>query len=184
MAERHFGELSPELCGSRSAHGAWQSTVLEFLFLQNPLASFRPDRKQLPGQRYPGLGIAKHVKDVVVWAGGAHHREMLMHCPDYFHNAFIYNGGGMRFLSPHCQAWFELMCADLAGALKASLADVAHKVNDGKLRFRGVVVVWPLWEQGVPISDRVKPLFEANAVITQQLVAQAQGERPLFTLDD
>ncbi len=90
----------------------------------------------------------------------------------------------MNFVSPHCQAWFELMCEDLAGALKTSLADVAHKINDGKLRFKGAVVVWPRWEQGMPISDRMKPLFEANAAIAEKLRLQSTGDRPFFTLDD
>jgi hypothetical protein len=160
------------------------ATKLEFLFAQNPLGEFRPGRKQLPGQRYPGLGIARNIKDLVVWAGSTHNRELLTQTPDHFHSAFIYKRGGFQFISPHCQAWFDLMCDDLAPLLKTSFAEVSHKIYDGKLRFKGVVVVWPHWEQATPISDRLKALFEANAVYVEKLRAQATGERPFFTLDD
>ncbi len=117
------------------------ATVLEFLFLQNPLAPFRPGRKQLPGQKYPGLGIAKHVASMIMAAGTAHNRDIVFQTPQYVHNALVYARGGMKFLSPHCQAWFEILCEDMQNEIKDMFAEFAEKVRSTVTRLNFALLI-------------------------------------------
>jgi hypothetical protein len=110
---------------------------VEFLFMQNPLAQFTERRPQLPGQNFPGLGLGKEMLSLLANAGKKNHRDFLVENPAYIHNAIIYNRAGMRFLSPHCEAFFEILLEDLAVEIEHEFAKVAEACHAGKILFRG-----------------------------------------------
>ena len=162
-----------------------QTTVLEFLFLQNPLGQFTEKRKQLPGQSYPGLGIGREMLSLISEAAVSKSRDFISQTPNYVHNALIYQRAGMRFLSPHCQAWFECLAEDLASELAQDFARVAHAVHEGKLLCGGVVVLWPLWEQALPVSTIAKSFMAAHATHVERIKKEwdEAKKRPVFAID-
>jgi hypothetical protein len=169
-------------------HPRMDCSVLEYIYLQNPLKEFSPDRKQLPNQKHPGLGVGKEFLQLAVRAAEEHHRDFLINYPEQFHNAFIYGyKAGMTFLSPHCQAFFEIMVEDLADALKDDFAAVAWSIFENKLRFRGETIVkWPSWEQVMPLSARTKSFIKQNKKAVDHFKKAVRKGQPkhekLFTI--
>jgi hypothetical protein len=75
-------------------------TVIEWLAMQNPDASFTDDRPQLPGQTHPGLHVAKQLMQMVFELARKQGRDALLNFPEHFHNAWLYSRRGLFFLNP------------------------------------------------------------------------------------
>ncbi len=157
------------------------ATVVEFLFMQNPLARFAAHRRQLPGQNFPGLGLGKEMLALLSFAGKKTNRDMLVENPQYLHNALIYFKAGMRFLSPHCEAFFEILMEDLAHEIEKDFANVAHACNEGRIECLGEKFVWPVcWEQVLPLSKRAIAHVEHGRPLIEQL--KKMTKRPIFLM--
>jgi len=63
---------------------------LEWLMLQNPQADFTPERPRLPGQRRPGLGLAKAVLQLLTHLAAENKLAGVLNFPEFFHNAYFY----------------------------------------------------------------------------------------------
>ena len=90
----------------------------------------------------------------------------------------------MRFLSPHCEAFFQCILMDLASDLKKDFAGVAWAVHDQRLYFGDSIVVWPLWEQILPTSPHMKAFMEAHAAKVKDLIQLSGANRPKFRIVD
>jgi len=64
---------------------------IEWLCLQNPKGKFSPEKPQLPGQEYPGLGLGRDVLSLIMLMGIRLKFHALTNTPDHFHNALIYS---------------------------------------------------------------------------------------------
>jgi len=162
-------------------------SILEYVYLQNPLKDFTEERKQLPNQKHPGLGVGKEFMKLVVSAGKDHKRDLLINYPEQFHNAFIYYfKAGMTFLSPHCQAFFELMVEDLTSTLRDDFAGVAWAVFENRLYYKDIIVIWPSWEQVMPLSPTTKDFVKHNRSFIEHLKKHLRHNHPknepLFTI--
>jgi len=58
--------------------------------LQNPQADFSAERPRLPGQRHPGLGLAKHVMQLLIHLTKTQQLAGILNFPEFFHNAYFY----------------------------------------------------------------------------------------------
>lgn len=63
---------------------------IEWLMLQNPAAVFNVDQPPLPGQRHPGLGLAKRSLQLLVHLAEQDDLGGILNFPEYFHNAYLY----------------------------------------------------------------------------------------------
>jgi hypothetical protein len=63
-------------------------------------------KKQLPGQKYPGLGVGYEFHKMLITLAEEAGRDGLMDVPEHFHNAVMYHEGGFHFVSPQHEAFF------------------------------------------------------------------------------
>jgi hypothetical protein len=63
---------------------------IEWLMLQNPRLNFSTSQPGLPGQRHPGLGVAKRILHFLIDLAAAEKLAGILNFPEFFHNAFFY----------------------------------------------------------------------------------------------
>ncbi|KAI9003831.1 hypothetical protein DFJ74DRAFT_693835 [Hyaloraphidium curvatum] len=177
-------DLPPEEAGEDVAmlEGAFSEpplnvTVVDWLEIQNPRAVFTKTRPPLPGQRNPGLKVARKVVSLILSLAEWRHRDCLSNCPDNFHNAYLYSRRGFQYLSPSMQGFFAALADDLEPAVaRYGLAPVAWAFRLGHLKDRasGKTVVWSsTQEQVYPTSDRMRRYFTSDRYILQAERARA-----------
>jgi len=69
----------------------YKTISIEWMRLQNPRMTFTKKRPQLPGQQFPGLGMATHIVELLIIAAWRLKMTGLMNSPDHYHNAFLYS---------------------------------------------------------------------------------------------
>ncbi|KAJ3205989.1 hypothetical protein HDU67_008518 [Dinochytrium kinnereticum] len=139
-------------------------TVIEWTCMQNPLGVFREDRPACPGQRFPGLGVAREFQRGVVGLAKVRGRDFVGTVPDHFHNAWLYWGCGYRFVNPAFQGWFEAVLDDLNPDIqKHGIAAVSWAFHNGHIKTsNNLIEVWNPQDQIIPISKRMMEYFEGR----------------------
>jgi acetoin utilization deacetylase AcuC-like enzyme len=155
-ADRERTELLVELRVNRSSRAVqgMEVLVIEWLLLQNPRADFSPERRRLPGQKHPGLGILKELFGWLVVIGEMLELDGVFYAPSGFHVA-AQSRRLVRFLDPVDEARFRAL-RELLGDLPLDRAsnrvaegDVVDAVCGGRLEWEGCPMV-------LPISERLK----------------------------
>jgi acetoin utilization deacetylase AcuC-like enzyme len=166
-------ELLMELKASRSRAIVPQHEVIEieWLLLQNPRATFRGSRPQLPGQQHPGLGL---MRDVAVWLVVVCERlrlDGIAFVPAQFYMAAV-GTRRLRFVQPEAQARFEAMLDPLR---KLSLAKANQAVNQGRLvdASTGEAVFWEPAPMLIAVSERLRRQLEGRTY--REAVAAARA---------
>jgi acetoin utilization deacetylase AcuC-like enzyme len=153
-ADRERTELLVELRVNRSSRvvPGMEVLVIEWLLLQNPRAEFSPDRRRLPGQKHPGLGILKEVFGWLVVVGEMLELDGVFYAPSSFHVA-AQSRRLVRFLDPVDEARFRAL-RELLGDLPLDRAStrvadggVVDAVCGGTLEWEGCPMVLPISEQ-------------------------------------
>lgn len=127
--------------------------AIRWLAMQDPRAHFTPERPRLPGQRCPGLGLARpFILRIHDWAR-AWGKDALVNLPEFFHNAVFYSAL-YRFALPARQGRFEAMVRDL-GAYPIAVSSGAVE--------QGLVIEEPSgnvlhWEPGEMIVALTEPV--------------------------
>ena len=131
--------------------------AIDWLMMQNPQATFLPDRPRLPGQIYPGLGVARKVLKLLYtycrWQGLA----ALVNFPEYFHNAFLYRAY-FNFYNPERDAFLTSLYRDLQ---PLTLAQMSWAIEWKCVRKKDSNEVFD-WFSGVqimPIQQEIKEYF-------------------------
>ena len=135
--------------------------AIRWLALQDPQAHFTHDRPPLPGQRFPGLGLARTlILRMHAWAK-AWGKDALVNFPEYFHNAVLYSAA-YRFVSPMRQGGFEALVRDLSAL---PLATASTAVEERRVTRDGSDerVVWEAGEMIAPLTDPVRLWLETPA---------------------
>ncbi|KAJ3031682.1 UNVERIFIED_CONTAM: hypothetical protein HDU68_001199 [Siphonaria sp. JEL0065] len=142
-------------------------TIVEWLALQNPLLEFTPSRPKLPGQHHPGLGVARQVTIMLVHMCEEKQRDCLVSSPEYFHNAVIYRMNGWRFLNPAFEGYLLALMDDLKADIEEKgLPAVSWAFqNCHVMNSEGVVEVWQMQEQYLPVSSRMKAFADSHEYI-------------------
>ena len=140
--------------------------LIEWLALQDPKASFTPDKPRLPGQEYPGLGGLKNMQKLLYTFGRDLGKDAIIDIPEYFHAAVIYS----RMYSEIYSRMYSFFSPVDAGTLQAimrdfkdiPLADVSFAVAFDCLlnAHTGERFQWKPSEQIYPISERLNRYFE------------------------
>lgn len=135
--------------------------AIRWLAMQDPGARFSPDRPRLPGQRYPGLGLARPlILRIHEWAR-TWGKDALVNYPEFFHNAVFYSAL-YRFVSPARQGRFEALQRDI-GMLP--IAESSRVIEEGRVieEPAGQVLRWEPGEMIVALTDPVRAWLEAPA---------------------
>lgn len=151
-------ELLVELRLARTSRAVpgFELVSVEWLLLQNPRASFTPERPPLPGQQYPGLGL---LAEVFAWLVLLCEREALdglTFRPSHYHLASLARRHA-TFLHPEHAALFAALAQLLAGR---PLAEASALVAGGRVvnRRTGQAVVWEAFPMVVPVSHRLRAM--------------------------
>lgn len=149
-----------------------------WLSLQDPRAQFTPERPRLPGQRWPGLGLARAFYSLMARWAREWGKDAVLATPEYFHNAVFYSPA-FRFLSPREQGRFEALRRDLAGVpvAAASLAMAEGRVRDlGRARS----FAWRPGLMAATVSEALRRALEGEEYSRAAEAARAESR---FELD-
>ncbi|OHT13543.1 hypothetical protein TRFO_03282 [Tritrichomonas foetus] len=148
--------------------------------LQNPYAAFQPDRPRLPGQRYPGTGLARDAFVMLREAAIKSKRDGIVNVPEHFHNAYGYKH--FLFLNPSHQGIFERIVHDLSSDIsEKGLAMVSWAIYLGFMRQGTEKYCWDPSDQVFPISRRMISYFLARKY--QKESREAFKNSPGFVID-
>ncbi|KAJ3115778.1 hypothetical protein HDU96_011126 [Phlyctochytrium bullatum] len=193
-------------------------TVLEWTCMQNPLVRFvepppgptgaaTPEpaatasgpairaspahRFAFPGQRYPGLGVAREFQRCMTklvrtplppgaqGSADTPPREGLMSVPDHWHLAWMYQATGHKFVNPAFAGYFDALAEDLAGDLQEhGIAAVSWAFHNGHVvDAEGTVEVWQPQDLVYPTAARTETYFgtEAYGEIRREFFARYRG---------
>lgn len=137
-------------------------SVLEWVCMQNPTKEFTKERPALPGQRHPGLRVARKFLSMLTVLAEKKKRDGLMNIPEYYHNAYLYAQKGMLFINPIYNAYFESINSDLEKDIQI------HGLSEVSAAFALGLVIntttqekikWYPQEQIYPTSDLLKKYF-------------------------
>jgi len=92
--------------------------AIEWILMQHFRGGFAADRRRLPGQRHPGLGVGRMVMDLLIWVATLLEKDALMNIPEYFHNAVFYD------------RWFKFVDPAAQGTLAAILERLGNQGHD------------------------------------------------------
>ena len=147
--------------------------------LQNPYESFSKDRPRLPGQVYPGLGMASKSVELLMITAWRLNLAGLLNTPQHYHNAVLYSRI-FYYIEPQYQAMLKAMQRDLK---RFPLYKIAWAVEWGAVRHAdsGETLQWPAAKQIVPLNDQLKELFSSKVY---RSFVRAEAKNYHFELDE
>jgi hypothetical protein len=160
LVELRLAEMATPVPAALHASGPATLHVLAILWvaLQNPRASFTPERPRLPGQDHPGLGVGRRLYELLRGWAGAFGKDALLNVPEHYHNALFY-AGQFRFLDPIEQGRFEALRRDLSGL---GVADASFAIEDGRVRDEAADRAY-VWDPGAMVAPVSSALAAAVA---------------------
>lgn len=147
---------------------------VEWLLLQDPSRSFTLGRPPLPGQVYPGLGIAMQMQALLTQAVKRLGLAALSDNPAHFHNAAALTSSSF-FLDPEVEGRFRAMLEVLS---ELAPADASFAVEEKRLRYGDDTPCE--WEAAMhlhPVEPWVDAYFRSAPYIAQVVEAQAAALR-------
>ncbi len=138
----------------------FETLAIEWLCMQNPYKKFSKERPRLPGQQFPGLGMASKAVEILIMTAWRLHLAGLLNTPDHFHNAYLYSRI-FYYLNPEHQAKFQALYRDLKDM---SIEDISWAMEWKAIvdAQTGKPAEWIIGEQIVPLHSDLKDLFESK----------------------
>ncbi|MFO1464791.1 MAG: histone deacetylase [bacterium] len=131
---------------------------IEWLLLQNPMANFTDQKKILPGQEHPGLGLGAEVQEVFVQMCLRLGLDGVALHPSHYHIG-LGASALFHFLDPKVEGRFRALREVLK---KKELAAASHCVDRKRLKLKdGEVIAWIPGDQIHPVSHRMKTYFNS-----------------------
>jgi hypothetical protein len=151
--------------------------AIEWILMQDIHGRFGDDRRRLPGQHHPGLGLGKKVMDLLIWVATLLEIDAIMNVPEYFHNAVFYDQWFL-FVDPAKQGELEAILAQL-GAQGFDLVDISFAAYLDSLTDRktGEPFIWQTSEQMFPRREACQAYFDQPAYAVR--VAERRAELDL-----
>ncbi len=144
---------------------------VEWLLLQNPIASFTLAKPRLPGQRFPGLGLAREITEMLLRICDRLGLEGVLNRPAHFHTAGRVSPG-FHFIDPEIEGRVMAFRSAVRGL---AIADASNLIEDGHATLAdGTPVPWQPADHVRPVRDRLVAYFESTEY---REAAQAEAER-------
>lgn len=154
--------------------------MVEWLLLQNPKATFSASRPQLPGQRYPGLGLGDQLLALFTLMGRHLQVDGIINVPEYFHTGLIFTRRFV-FLSPYVQAHVRQVAQDLWKKYRLSIIAWASATESIINIKTGKAQIWEPRRQIIPIKSQLRQYFKSSEYLR---IANNISKEHLFTLDE
>lgn len=169
--------VTPALAVAEGMAETYRVVSIEWLLMQNPLATFSLDRQRLPGQQHPGLGLGRWMVELLRMMAERLDCTGLMNVPEHYHNAYLYSKQMLCF-DPADQGYLEALMRDLG---EHSLVEASAAVDAGRLRDArsGAALRWEGRPQVMPVKPELNRYFTRPSYI--RAVAAAR-ERQRFVL--
>jgi len=158
----HEGEFRTRAPFASLLHGhRFHMLFIQWMLLQKPDAEFTPERPQLPGQRHPGLRVAKEVVTTLTALVEKQNFDGMLVSPEFAHNAIMYMRA-FQYVDPYSQGKLLALKRDLA---EVSLADSSWGIELGCVRERDTdeVFQWFHDEMCYPRRRRLIAYFGSDA---------------------
>ena len=156
----------------RAAVPGFELLRIEWMLLQNPRSTFRPDRPRAPGQRHPGLGIAEDILLFLILACERLALDGIVFVPSHFHLA---SKGGARaiFLEPQARGEYAAVQDLLPGR---SALDREFLIAQGAIRRTDASpYAWNPSPMVVAVSARLSAHVTSEAAETAAREARRQA---------
>lgn len=147
---------------------SFEVIAVEWLCMQNPKATFTPERPILPGQKYPGLGLGEMIMEILVIMCGRLRTAGLLNVPEHFHNAQMYSTH-FRYLDPIEEGKRLSIVRDLLSG--HPLSKVSWAIDLGCVFENEQPFQWKGSDQIIPLDRDLKEYFESEEY--QQTVQNA-----------
>ncbi len=156
----------------------FDTLAIEWMCLQNPYGKFTRKRPKMPGQKFPGLGLASKAVELLMIAAWRLKLSGLVNTPEHYHNAFLYSKI-FYYIDPYDQAKLVAMTRDMK---KYSLEVVAWAMEWGLVtdETTGKPAEWFVAKQVIPLNSKLKDVY--NSKTYQNLVKQ-EAKKYKFSLD-
>ena len=156
-----------DLIVSRDELAGEPTLMLLWMSLRNPRAAFA-DRKPLPGQEVPGLGLARDMGQLLGRMAERLGMRGVAFRPAFMHTAYAARTR-FRFVDADRQLRFVSLLADLR---EQSLGEITRALHDGRVRMDGAPYAW---EADLMIYRPADPPPQMDP---------PDGPRPRFSIDE
>lgn len=138
----------------------YEALTIDWMCMQNPLEKFSAKRKQLPGQKYPGLGFSKVAVELLLNMNWRLNLSGLVNVPEHFHNAHFYSKI-FKYVNPETQAKFVALTRDMKNLpiYRATWAIEWECIQD---KISNHPFEWFVDKQIVPMDVGLKRLFNGK----------------------
>ncbi len=158
----------------------YEVITIDWLLLQNPLASFTPERPRLPGQNHPGLGVGWRVLAILYRAAERLGASGLVTVADHLHNAEHYVRE-LPFFDPAHAGRLRALLRLLRHEQKLSVAEASWAMEWGCIKDgKGEPVAWRGEAQVATEDDELRAYFKSPQYAA---LAKVGEEACRFTLD-
>ncbi len=141
-----------------SRNGETEMLSVEWLLLQDPHGVFSVRRPQLPGQEFPGLGIAEDMHELFARVCVRLGLAGVVERPSHYHMAARLRDK-RRFLDARVEGRFQAMRAVLQDL---DLAEASHAVGEGRLCLaHGEPLLWEPDNHVHPVHERLALYFDS-----------------------
>ncbi len=132
----------------------YEMLIIEWMLMQNPYKQFTKGKPQLPGQKFPGLGLSRQSAEILALTAWRLKLSGVVNVPEYLHNAIIYSKA-FYYINPDTQAKLDALVRDLK---KYPLNMVAWACEWGALKYvkTGKALKWQPDKQVLPLESGLK----------------------------
>jgi len=162
------------------ANKSYEVVIIDWLCMQNPYENFSDSKPKLPGQKHPGLGIAKDVLKLIKAMSKRIKKDGLLDFPEFYHNARLYSYE-FKFYNPRTEGSFQRMMHDLESE-KRSVSDISYAIFADSLinKNTGEYFKWYREEQLLPQSEKLINYYNSQWYKEEEQLAY---ETHSFTID-
>jgi hypothetical protein len=138
----------------------FEALTIDWMCMQNPLISFDEKKKQLPGQKFPGLGFSNVAVELLLNMNWRLNLAGLVNIPEHYHNAQFYSKI-FKYINPETQAKFLALKKDMKH-LPVEIVSWAVEWGCVTEKESNQPFVWIVDKQIVPMDVRLKKIFHSN----------------------
>lgn len=145
---------------SPDAENILELLYVEWLMMQDPTREFDQARPQLPGQEHPGLGLSRHIIELLRQTCIRLNLDGIGSRPSNYHNAAVATRD-FYFLNPQVEGRFR---AIRRAVQRMPMPTATQVIANGELRTRaGKPVLWDPGLQILPVSSELRRYFSSEA---------------------